>query len=178
MVEPSNQPVIVAGVLPEQPLWVLQVAGEYARSFGASLVCVSVDQAFSALQGLADSSFVSAPVALGDSEEGPALPEDWLRQVTDLLRPTGVQWQLRQLVGEPSAELARVADEVNALMIIVGARPPKLRGTLRHFVSGSVALRLAHRQYRPVVVVPVEPSTAGERLPWESRESESLASDS
>ena len=59
-------------------------------------------------------------------------------------------------------------------MIVVGTRHPRLRGGLHHFLTGSVALRLAHRPYRPVIVVPVEPSAHGERLPWEPQKQDSV----
>jgi hypothetical protein len=52
-------------------------------------------------------------------------------------------------------------------MIIVGTRKPNFAGTLREFINGSVASRLAHRQHRPVVVLPRRPVREGERLPWE-----------
>jgi len=174
MVESSFQPVIVAGVLPEQPLWVLQVAGEYARAFGASLVCVGVNSLQHPLQGFADGSLISAPIQAGMGLEEPTFSAEWLGKVSDLLDPLGVRWTVREAVGEPSAALVDVADEVNALMIVVGTRHPRLRGGLHHFLTGSVALRLAHRQYRPVIVVPVEPSAAGERLPWEPQKQDSV----
>jgi nucleotide-binding universal stress UspA family protein len=175
MAELSSQPVVVAGVLPEQPLWVLQVAGEYARAFGASLVCVAVRSSQHPMQGFADGSLIAAPIEPTMSLDGPAFSAEWLGEVSGLLDPLGVPWSVREAVGEPSTELVEVADEVNALMIVVGTRHQRLRGTLHHFLAGSVALRLAHRQYRPVIVVPVEPSVAGERLPWEGQKQEPVS---
>jgi nucleotide-binding universal stress UspA family protein len=40
-------------------------------------------------------------------------------------------------------------------MIIVGSRRGGLRSTMHEFFGGSVAAHLAHRQPRPVVVVPL-----------------------
>jgi nucleotide-binding universal stress UspA family protein len=40
-------------------------------------------------------------------------------------------------------------------MIIVGSRRGGLRSTMHDFFGGSVAAHLAHRQPRPVVVVPL-----------------------
>jgi nucleotide-binding universal stress UspA family protein len=68
-----------------------------------------------------------------------------------------VPWRMRELVGVAADALMKVADEEDALMIVVGARPGGFRGALRQVFTGSVALRLAHRQYRPVVVVPTAP---------------------
>lgn len=166
--EPTRRPVIVAGVLPDQPVWVLQVAGEFARTFGATLVCASVDATRYAMQALADGTMMAMPIDPDVVPDEPEFPEEWLAEVRGLLEPLGVEWTARQLVGEPSAELMALADEVDALMIVVGTRHSGFRGALHNFFAGSVALRLAHRQYRPVVVVPTAPVAAGERLPWEA----------
>ena len=52
-------------------------------------------------------------------------------------------------------------------MIIVGSRRGGLRVSMHEFFGGSVAAHLAHRQSRPVVVIPLSPVPAGGRLPWE-----------
>jgi nucleotide-binding universal stress UspA family protein len=168
-VRSGEQRVIVAGVLPDQPLWLLQVAAEFARTFGASLVCVSVDTTRYAMQALADGTMMSMPIDPDLVPDEHEFPPEWLEDVGALLDPMGVPWSARQLVGEPSTELMAVADEVGALMIVVGTRHAGFRGALHTFFAGSVALRLAHRQYRPVVVVPLAPVPEGERLPWEAR---------
>jgi hypothetical protein len=38
---------------------------------------------------------------------------------------------------------------------------------MREFFAGSVAVHLAHRQTRPVVVIPTSPVPQGAALPWE-----------
>ena len=53
---------VVVGVLPEQPLWVVQVAGEYAKAFDAELVCVAADATRYAYQELPDGTLLTAPV--------------------------------------------------------------------------------------------------------------------
>jgi hypothetical protein len=52
-------------------------------------------------------------------------------------------------------------------MIVVGSREAGLRGSVREFFAGSVALHLSHRQARPVVVVPLAPVSRAQALPWE-----------
>ena len=52
-------------------------------------------------------------------------------------------------------------------MIVVGSRRGGIRATMHDFLGGSVAADLAHRQHRPVVVIPLSPVPAGDRLPWE-----------
>lgn len=164
------EPVVVVGVLPDQPLWVVQVAGEFARTFSARLVCVSVDATRYVLQDLPDGTLISAPIDPDLGEPEPVFPPERIEEIGALLDPMGVRWSMRELVGEAAMSLMTVADEENALMIVVGTRHTGLPGAVRRFFGGSVALRLSHRQYRPVVVVPVEPADAGTRLPWEEQD--------
>lgn len=148
---------IVVGVLPEQPLWVLQVAAEYAASFDAELICVAADSARYAYQELPDGSLLTAPIDPDLAAMGPMLSEDRVEEIRAVLAPSGVRWSIRETVGLAADALMEVAEQEDALMIVVGTRPGGFRGLLRNVLTGSVALRLAHRQYRPVVVVPTAP---------------------
>jgi nucleotide-binding universal stress UspA family protein len=149
---------VVVGVLPNQPLWVVQVAAEYAKSFDAELVCVAADATRYAYQELPDGTLLTAPIDSDLAAMGPLFTEERLAEIREVLAPSGVAWSMRELVGIATDALMDVAEQEDALMIVVGARPGGLRGALRHVFTGSVALRLAHRQYRPVVVVPTEPA--------------------
>ena len=149
---------IVVGILPDQPLWVLQVAGEYARSFDAELMCVAVDATRYAYQELPDGTLLTAPIDPDFVASAPMFSDERLAEIGGLLDPRGVRWSMRELIGVAADALMQVADEEDALMIVVGARPGGFRGALRNVFTGSVALRLAHRQYRPVVVVPTAPA--------------------
>jgi nucleotide-binding universal stress UspA family protein len=170
--------VIVVGVLPDQPLWVLQVAGEYARTFAARLVCVTVDSSRFTFQELPDGTLLSAPLQPELLDPIDAFPPERVAELAELLDPIGVRWSTRQLVGEPATALIQIADEENALMLVVGTRHSGFGGALRTFFGGSVAVRLTHRQWRPVVVVPIEPTEADKRLPWEERAGEAPAGES
>lgn len=85
-----------------------------------------------------------------------------------LLDPTGVAWETRALAGDPAHALARLADTLDAAMIVVGTHSGGLRGSLRELFTGSVAAHLAHRQHRPVVVIPLAPVGFDAALPWDS----------
>ncbi|MGN6444983.1 universal stress protein [Amnibacterium sp.] len=148
---------VVVGVLPDQPLWVVQVAAEYARAFDAELVCVAADATRYAYQELPDGSLLTAPIDPDLAAVGPMFSDERLAEIREVLAPSGVAWSMRELVGLAADALMEVAEDVGALMIVVGARPGGFRGALRAALTGSVALRLAHRQYRPVVVVPTDP---------------------
>lgn len=162
----TQEPVVVVGVLPDQPSWVLQVAGEYAREFGARLVIVTVDATRYTYEELPDGTYLSAPITQNLVEQAHDLPDERLREFAALLEPLGVRWTARRLVGDAVRSLIEVADEENALMFVVGARPGGLGTAVRRFFSGSIATALTHRQWRPVVVVPVAPSAPEQRLPW------------
>jgi nucleotide-binding universal stress UspA family protein len=165
----SREPVIVVGVLPDQPLWLLQVAGEYARAFGARLVCVSVDASRYTIQELPDGTLLSAPIQPELLEPAEAFPPERLQEMAELLDPMGLHWSTQQLVGEAASALMKIADEEDALMFVVGTRHVGFGGAVRKFFGGSVATRLTHRQWRPVVVVPIEPTEPDRRLPWEEQ---------
>ena len=59
--------------------------------------------------------------------------------------------QFGQERGEPSARLGHLAQELDALFIVVGASH---RGLFHHLTGASVSRRLLHGQPRPVLVVP------------------------
>ena len=61
--------------------------------------------------------------------------------------------------------LKDVADKTEARLIVVGTRKRGIGESIREFFTGSVAARLAHRQPRPILVVPLgEPATDDEDL--------------
>jgi len=84
-----------------------------------------------------------------------------------VLSGSGVEWTGRELAGDPGRALGRLAEAVNARYIVVGTREASVRETLREFFQGSVASHLAHRQHRPVLVVPLNPVAGDQTLPWE-----------
>jgi nucleotide-binding universal stress UspA family protein len=75
-----------------------------------------------------------------------------IRSVAD---QEGVRVEFRELAGDIAHALNRLAEVLGAEMIIVGSRRGGVRSSMHEFFGGSVAAHLAHRQPRPVVVVPV-----------------------
>lgn len=159
---------IVVGVTAKQPSAVLREAARFARQFNASLMCAHVDAG----------SYVVTEHADGSVEGRPIDPDvlDWNSVVFDpvladrirsLAREEDVTVEFRALAGDVGHALSRLADVVDTQMIIVGSRRGGLRTGMHEFFAGSVAVHLAHRQRRPVVVIPLSPVAEHDRLPWE-----------
>lgn len=164
--DPSR--VILVGVEGGRPDTVLQQAAELARDLGCELVCAHVDLGRYTVEENPDGSVHSLPL----DPDLPELDEDSFdpklaAQIERVLGPTGVTWSVRALAGEPARALAHLANTLNARMIIVGTHEASLRREMREFFRSSVAVHLAHRQNRPVLVIPLSPVTDGGALPWE-----------
>ena len=157
---------ILVGVNHGQADVVLDQAVRLARAFSAELVCAHVDVGRYVVEERPDGTVVSRPLdpdlpELSESDFDPALAEHIRRRVDDL--PV----TFRELAGDRAYALARLADICGVEMIVVGSRRRGVRSGLKEFFGGSVAAQLAHRQHRPVVVVPVQPLGPGTPLPWE-----------
>ncbi len=125
-------------------------AGAYAvglaRRQGARLVCVYVEQP-SALYGAAGSAGAAAI-----AEQERAFTEtaaDMKRRIEEGAVDRGVPITFVAAVGDPYHELRRVADEVRADAVVVGASTKA-----GHRLVGSLAVRLVKAGRWPVTVVP------------------------
>lgn len=158
---------IVVGVVPGQSAAVLNCAALFARRFDAELVCASVDLSHYTADRRPDGTVYALPIN-SDLVDGkieqfdPALRHT----IAGVLDPLGVRWSTRALAGGAAMELARLAGDLNAAMIVVGTRERGIKDSLREFLNGSVAAHLTHHQHRPVVVVPVNPVARDDDLPW------------
>lgn len=168
MPEPVERTLIV-GVVPKRPDAVITHAAVLASQLDARLVCATVDVSRYPVEEHPDGSvrtmtFDPDIAELREEDFDPALKV----QIAALLDPTGVRWEVRALAGDPARALAHLADTLDAMMIIVGTHEGGLRGSLHELFNGSVAAHLAHRQHRPVVVIPLAPVGLDAALPWES----------
>jgi nucleotide-binding universal stress UspA family protein len=125
-------------------------AGAYAaglaRRQGARLVCVFVEQ-FSALYGA--SAGVSASVIAAQEQALSETAEDMRRRVEEAAVERGLRMTFVAARGDPYTELTRVANEVRADAVIVGASMKA-----GHRWVGSLAVRLVKAGRWPVTVVP------------------------
>lgn len=163
----SRSRSVIVGVVPGQPASVVTEAARFAEAFDAELICAWVD--------------ASRYMVAGDRAESvtaTSFDPDLVDEVVESFSPTleaeiiasldesPVRWSARALAGGPYHELAQLADEIGAVMIVVGTRKAGFRGTIHEFFSGSVAVQLAHHQHRPVVVIPVDPVGPDADPPW------------
>jgi nucleotide-binding universal stress UspA family protein len=145
---------VIAGVVPGQSPRVLKEAARYAKLHGAPLVVVHVDVTrfvtYEDPDGYVHSAPIDMNIAAGEGE---------LNKVRDaaasLLEATGLTWEVRQLVGDPAMAIKHFADQIDARLLVVGTRKRGLGESLREFFTGSVGVRLAHRQHRPILIVPL-----------------------
>jgi nucleotide-binding universal stress UspA family protein len=145
---------VIVGVVPDQSPRVLKEGARYAKLFQAPLVVVHVDVTRFVTYEDPDGYVHSAPIDLNI-----AAGEGDLAKVTDAaaaaLDGTGVEWVARQLVGDPAMALKHLADQVDARLLVVGTRKRGFGESVREFFTGSVGARLAHRQHRPILIVPL-----------------------
>ena len=125
-------------------------AGAYAaglaRRQGARLVCVYVEQ-ITALYGAAAAAAAGAVAAQDEALQETAA--DLRREAEDGARRLGIPLTFVTARGDPYTEIRRVADEVRADAVVVGAS-----AKAGHRWVGSLAVRLVKAGRWPVTVVP------------------------
>lgn len=164
----STRGAILVAVVPGQPTTVIEQAATLADELDVPLVCANVDSDRYLVSSYMDGTVVALPYDpdLPEVDEETFDPE-LAEQIRQVLNGRGIRYSLEQRVGDPAWALARLADEVDARYIVVGTREAGIRGSIREFFNGSVAVHLAHRQHRPVIVVPLAPVPGSGKLPWE-----------
>jgi len=140
-------PVLV-GVPRDHRPSVLRRAADLAAALGTELLCVAVDE--SSVRAPSGEAVPVDPDAASPGDVAAAVRAEVAAPLAD----SPVPWRLECTAGDPAAELARLATAHDAMMIVVGARRPGMRGWATHLVGGTVAGRLIHDQTRPVVVLP------------------------
>jgi nucleotide-binding universal stress UspA family protein len=117
-------------------------AGGLARRQGARVLCVYVHED-------PTTATVSASAAVAIAGVRPEIEADLRRTVDEASAYYGIDAELRFASGDPANEIARVADDVRADSVVVGASEKA-----RHRLVGSVAHRLVRHARWPVTIVP------------------------
>jgi nucleotide-binding universal stress UspA family protein len=76
------------------------------------------------------------------------------RRVAAVLADVSLGWTYQAGHGDPSRLITEVAEETNALMIIVGSHGQGPGATFERLLAGSVSRTVLRRQHRPVLIVP------------------------
>ncbi|MFV0320697.1 MAG: universal stress protein [Microbacterium sp.] len=145
---------VVAAIVPGQSPRVLHEAARYAGLLQTRLVVVNVDVTRFVTYEDPDGYVHSAPIDLNVT---PGLDDlETVRgEASTVLDGKAVEWTVQQLVGDPALAVKHLADRIDAKLIVVGTRKRGIGESIREFFTGSVAARLAHRQHRPILVVPL-----------------------
>lgn len=164
----SERPSVIVGVTPSQPRHVVEQALVFARRFDARIVCVQVDSARFVVEGGDEGAVLAAPF---DPDGGDVIEEHFDPEVAAWVVPladaAGIECRFVATAGDPARMLGQTAEREDGILIVVGSRRASFRSSLREFFTGSVAAGLAHRQRRPVIVVPLDPVSPETALPWD-----------
>lgn len=159
------QRAVIVGVIPDQSERVLREAARYAALFSAPLIVAHVDVSRFVTYEDPDGYVHSAPIDI-DLSTGEAQLAVVRENAQAVLSEVAVQWSVQQLVGDPALAIKHLAEKSNARLIVVGTRRRGFGETIREFFTGSVAARLAHRQSRPILVVPLEAPARDDEELW------------
>lgn len=145
---------VLVGVVPGIPTRVVREAGRYAKLLGAPLVVVHVDVTrfvtYEDPDGYVHSAPIDINIAAGENDLAIVKAE-----AAKILDGHDVAWSVRQLVGDPAMAMKHLAEQVDARLLVVGTRKRGIGESIREFFTGSVAARLAHRQQRSILVIPL-----------------------
>ena len=156
---------VIVGMIPELPDRVLKEAGRYASLLGVHLLVVHVDVTRFVTYEDPDGYVHTAPIDINIAAGETDLAEV-SRMAAEVLDGHDLDWSVRQLVGDPALAIKHLAEQVDAKLLVVGTRKRGIGESIREFFTGSVAARLAHRQHRPVLVVPLGEPVADDEEIW------------
>jgi nucleotide-binding universal stress UspA family protein len=134
----------------------LEQVADLAPRIGAEVVVVYVRHfPGTALMapGIADGSLMEAL-----DEQESEVRQDVLR----LVGGTGVDWKFMVRVGSPGEEIAKVADEMNADLVVVGSNR---HSSLHNLFLGSTAAYLTAHSRVPVLVMRSHVASSSSRAP-------------
>jgi nucleotide-binding universal stress UspA family protein len=153
--EPTDT-ILVFGVLPSPHPEVVRGAAALADQMGASLVCVWADPRHIIVSRHPDGSIATVPMDPDAIDEPDVPTEDaqLVARLEDALADVATPWRFHYATGAPARALHDAAEEFDAVAIAIGTRQAGFGHWAAEKIDGSVAVRLAHHQHRPVVLIP------------------------
>jgi nucleotide-binding universal stress UspA family protein len=119
----------------------------------AADLCVRLDAELHVVHAIDLADYPVDPDADDWEEQAAKNLEEERRQVSSALVAYPGGWSYLALRAEPAEALVRVANQVDALMIVVGVRPGGWRHLLERLAGPSVSHRLITHCHRPVLLV-------------------------
>ncbi len=140
-----TQIMIAVDGSPESLEAVRQALALVARGLRAEIALVNVQEAASLLELATHDSDAIAAAAV-------AAGEHLMAEGAALLDAAGVGYSMEVVLGEPGTALVDLAEQINADMVMLGARG---MGAVESVLVGSVSKAVLHRCSKPVLIVRV-----------------------
>jgi nucleotide-binding universal stress UspA family protein len=153
--EPRDS-TLVFGVIAAQNPDVVRGAAAFADHLNASLVCVWADPRHIIVNVHPDGSIATVPMD-PDAVDDAGAPTDEARlfaRLKEALTGVTTPWRFHYATGAPARALHEAAEDFDAVAIAIGTRQPGFGHWAAEKIDGAVAVRLAHHQHRPVVLIP------------------------
>ncbi|MFN3339411.1 MAG: universal stress protein [Dietzia sp.] len=153
--EPTGS-YLVFGAIPGQDPQVVRAAAALADRMRTCLVCVWTDPGHIIVSRNPDGSVDTVPMDPDgvDDPNRPTGEEVLFAQLEKALATSPVPWRFHYTNEAPARALHETAEELDAVAIAIGTREPGFGHWAAEKIDGSVAVRLAHHQHRPVILIP------------------------
>ncbi|QDG90821.1 universal stress protein [Pseudarthrobacter sp. NIBRBAC000502770] len=145
---------VVLGVPWRVPHLLVQTAAKFAADLSVHLVCAYIEPSGVLTEWDPYQSRTAASLDPTVNEEAMYPASSVTARLSEILGPPGTHWSFRELRGDISAALSRLADSSDACILVVGNGREGLFAQLNRIIEGPVASRLTRTQNRPVLVVP------------------------
>ena len=132
----------------------IRTAEALAATLNAHLICAFVDPASYLIEWEPVNQRVALSLDPSINEEAEFPSGELQAKLEAILGKPGDRWSFRVLNGDVPKALNRLAENTHAALLVVGAGRKGTLAWLDRTLEGPVAEALAHRQQRPVLVVP------------------------